>query len=579
MKRDPDALADSFDAVIAGGGVHGLALARTLARSGVRVALLERGDFGGATTHNSLKIVHGGLRYVQHLDAVRIWESVRSQRAWIAAAPHLVRPMRFTMPTHGWGIRGPIALAGGMGLYSLLAGNRNRGLPQASKLPGVSLSSGASFRRRFPEVRAQDVNGAASWFDAQIRDSSRVVIECLHDAVASGAVMLNHIEVIGLLKSARRVEGVRARDLLSGREFEVRATATVAALGPWCAQFLQRFADGPSAVKDLPWTRNVNIVLRQRIVAHGAVGLMSRQPADGLIGKASRLYFVTPWQDTSIIGTAHELFQSGPDELAVSEVTLRGLLQDISSVLEGRQLGLDDVAYVHMGLTPSEEAGKARAKRTIIADERDHGLPGYIEIAANKYTSAPEVSRAVTARVMAQLGRANAPVARFDTPLPLATNTADPVQRLENAATPEQRETAWVQAIYGRRASEILSIAQDQPNHDVAARLFRARVMFGVREEMAVRLSDAVFRCGDLAERGRLRPVDLQWCADWMARYWGWSVTRRSSEIDNVVQRLRRHMSGGPTADWTVPPRGVWLDDVEAGQEESGCRETICKQS
>ncbi len=128
LRRDLDAFHGKFDVLVIGAGAYGACIARLAARSGWSVALIERDDFGAAVSHNSLKIVHGGFRYVQHFDLPRIRESMAAQRAWLSAAPHLVRPMRCVIPAYGYGTRGPLAFAAGLCAFHVAASDRNRGL-------------------------------------------------------------------------------------------------------------------------------------------------------------------------------------------------------------------------------------------------------------------------------------------------------------------------------------------------------------------------------------------------------------------------------------------------------------------
>jgi glycerol-3-phosphate dehydrogenase len=549
MRRHPESLDGRVDVLVLGGGVLGIALTRLLARSGLSVALVERGDFGGETTRNSLKIMHGGFRYIQHLDVPRIRESVRAQRAWLSAAPHLVRPLRFTVPTTGWGVRGPLALGAGMVLYRLLAGDRNRGLPPGVVLPRMALGSSASFRRRFPEIQAGRINGCASWVDAQVRDSGRLMTECIADAAAAGALVLNHVEAVGLLRSGNRIAGAALRDRLTGREYELRAAVTVGALGAWGAGLMRASGIAPPALSQLTWTRNVNIVLKEPVVAGGAVGVMSERRG-GYTTRAARLYFMTPWHDVSIVGTAHDVYRGDPDALGIDENEIDGLLHEMGAMLAGRRLSLDDVACVHMGLTPSEDAGGQGARRAIIADyARRAELDGYLEVAANKYTTAPTVARTVARKVLRRLSSARC-VADFGRPLPAAPASPEPLEPAASAADTGEWERAWVSVVYGTRSDQVLAFADAETAGDPVERVFRARVRFGVREELAVRLGDALFRCSDLAERGRLQPAHVRWCADYMARELRWPDERRAEELDLAVRLLRRHMSGGRGASW-----------------------------
>jgi len=549
--RSVAALDERFDVLILGGGVLGVALARTLARSGVRTALVERDDYGAAATHNSLKTVHGGLRYLQHADIPRILESVRAQRAWRSAAPHIVRPLRFTMPTTGWATRSPLALGVAVGAYEILARNRNQGVAYRDRLPPARLSRRRSFRAEYPQAVVDGLNGCVSWFDAQIRDSGRLVTECVEDARQAGAVLLNHVEARTLLVAAGRVEGALVCDRLTGAEIEVRAAVTVGALGAWGESFPSDSTETPRNIKTPSWTRNLNVVLKRPLVRGGAVGIVA---PDTNRAERTKVYFVTPWHDVAIIGTVHEPFSGDPDDLSADESVVGALLDGVGRGLLGTPIGLEEVAYVHLGVTPAEESGRG-AKRGVMIDFERHGLSGYLQVAANKYTTAPTLARSIAAALLTRLGRGGSALACFADPLPGATGYDGSAAEVDPEVGAAIWERSWIAAVYGARGRRVLELADGDPEAaaapDPVRRLFRARVIMGVREEQAQRLSDALFRCTDLAERGRLTAADVRWCASWMAKELGWSPDRLRAEIDTSMRRLRRHASGGFTAPWS----------------------------
>jgi glycerol-3-phosphate dehydrogenase len=217
MRRDLDAFAQPFDVLVIGAGIHGACIARLAALAGLRVAVLEQGDFGAATSRNSAKLVHGGLRYIQHFDVPRIRESMVAQRAWFRFAPHLVRPLRFIIPTYGHTTRGPLALAGGMAAFHALAAGRNRGIRQEIRLPRSSMIRRARLLAAHPYLERGDVTGGACWYDGQLLDATRVTLEALWDAADAGAVLANHCGARALLHGRAGGAGVVAQDGVSSR--------------------------------------------------------------------------------------------------------------------------------------------------------------------------------------------------------------------------------------------------------------------------------------------------------------------------------------------------------------------------
>jgi glycerol-3-phosphate dehydrogenase len=536
MQRDLDGFRDSFDVAVIGGGIYGACSARLLAMQGLKVALIERGDFGGATSRNCAKLLHGGFRYVQHLDLPRIRESVRSQRDWLRAAPHLVRPLRFIIPTYGYGSRGPLALAGGMAAFHCFAWDRNQGVTPQVRLPGSGVMSRRRLIAAYPQLARADVTGGAWWYDAQILDVGRLTLECLADAGRHGATVANHVESIGLRQTAAGIGGVLARDRLSGREFEIDARVTVNAAGPWADQITGQSSPIRS-LANVRWTRNINLVTRPLLAGCEAIGVASHRVSDARIGRSKRLFFISPWQDCSVIGTSHEAYQGNPDMLDVAEQEIAEFTAEINDALSDARLTREDLRSVHVGLTPAEDGQSERAKRSLLIDHAQEGLAGLISAVGIKYTTAPEIARKITQLVCRKLNVHNPP-RRFAKPV-----EGTPSQPLE--ALP------WAARIYGSRHETMLSAYSACGIQD-GERLFRCRVLYGIRAEMVTTLGDALFRATDHAERGCLSAAQLQWCADTLAGEYQWSALRLQQELAATQASLQR-MHSRPVASGYFP--------------------------
>ncbi len=215
VKRDLGALAErEHDVVIVGGGIHGVAAAWDAASRGLRVALVEAEDFGSGTSWNSLKTIHGGLRYLQTLDLKRMRESIRERRTLLRIAPALVRPLPFVVPTYGHGPKGREALGLGLWLNDVVSSDRNRGLPAERQIPHGRLLSRREVLDLFPGVPEDGLNGGASWTDAQVESSERLTIGFARAAADAGAVLCNHLAAVAFLRRGAAVTGIRGRDSL-----------------------------------------------------------------------------------------------------------------------------------------------------------------------------------------------------------------------------------------------------------------------------------------------------------------------------------------------------------------------------
>ncbi len=196
MKRNPATLADGeYDVLVIGAGACGAAAARDAALRGLRTAVIERADFGGATSAECFKMVHGGIRYLQHADLPRLRASSHERSALLRIAPHLVQPLPIAIPTYGHGRRGPAFLAAGAAVYDLLTLDRNRGIRDRRRHIGRSrFLSRSRLLELFPHLRAPGLTGAVAFEDGQMYNPARLVLAFVSSAVDAGATACKYVE-------------------------------------------------------------------------------------------------------------------------------------------------------------------------------------------------------------------------------------------------------------------------------------------------------------------------------------------------------------------------------------------------
>ena len=252
MRRDLGSLAGTtFDVLVIGAGIYGVATAWDAALRGLKVALIDRGDIGGATSANSLKTIHGGLRSLQRGALRDMREFIRERRALMRIAPHLVRPLQFVIPTSRHPVRNAAAMRIALLLNDLIASDRNDGLLASHRLAGGSLLSRADMRRLAPDLDPATYTGGATWWDGQMLNSERLTLAFAQSAAARGACVANYVAADRLLVRDARVEGARVRDGLTGEAFDIRARITVNAAGAWAS----RLRPARSARPSPPWRR------------------------------------------------------------------------------------------------------------------------------------------------------------------------------------------------------------------------------------------------------------------------------------------------------------------------------------
>lgn len=544
MRRDLSLLdAHTYDVLIVGGGIYGATLAWDAALRGLSVALVEKGDFGQATSANSLKIVHGGIRYLQQADLKRMRESIRERRTLLKVAPHLVHPLGCLMPTYGHFDKGREVMALALALNDLVGYDRNRLVDPARHLPGGRMLSRGETLSLLPGIPSGGLTGGALWYDGQMYNAERLTLSFVLSAAKAGAVVANYVEATGYLRKDGRVTGVAARDVLSGGTLAVRARAVVNTSGPWLERTLQGLGARPAGA-NLRLAKAVNLIARRPRLGEHAVAL--RGPTNVL--------FFTPWRGYALIGTTYTPYDGDLDDLSVGEEEIRGFLGEVNAAWPGADVRREDVVFAHVGLVPIEGADPSsgrvrRAGHYHIVDHRRHGIAGLFSVLGVKYTTARDVAEKVVDLIFAGWGKRPPPSRSSTTPL-----HGGEIERLETflatavAGRPAGLDEQTVRRLvynYGTAYAEVLGrlgradggLSLDEE------RVRTAQVLHAVREEMAQKLVDVVFRRTELGTAGSPEAGALLACANAMAGELGWSHQRVQQELAEVQEHLARRGS------------------------------------
>ena len=552
MGRSLAALAGTeFDVVVVGGGITGAATAWDAAQRGLSVALLERGDFGGATSAESLKVVHGGVRYLQHLDVVRVRESSGERRALLRMAPHLVQPMPFVVPTYGHGMRGPEILGAAFVVLNALTADRNRGLTDPARLvPAARIVSRARVLEWFPDIAKEGLTGAGVFYDGQLFNPPRLVWALVRTAARAGAAVANYCDVTSLVLQGGRVSGVQVEDRLGGDRFEVRARTVINAAGPYAEALLVR--SGVRKARSVPFSRDMALVLKRKFVDGRALALQTRyRDPSAVLTRGPRHLFMVPWRGRTLVGVNSLIWRDEPDRLRVTEAEVSDFVNEIAEADPRLGLTMDDVALVMAGLLPvekgNEEGGNVSfGKRPLVVDNaREDRVQGLISAISNRYTVARGVAERAVDLVYDKLGRSPRPsrtsvtrihggdFVRFeDLVVELAGALPDGVDR--SLAERLARD-------HGSAYGEVLRLVSERP--ELGGRIggsdiLRAEVVHAARSEMVCKLSDAVFGRTGIATVGDPGRAELDECAELVGAQLGWDAARRERELREVRERI-----------------------------------------
>ena len=538
MQRDVDRLTSrTFDVVVVGGGIYGLTIAYDAAQRGLSVALIDRDDFGSGASFNHLRTIHGGLRYLQTFDIARARESVAERRTLARIAPHAVRPLPYALPLYRSVFRGKLAMRAGFLLDRIVAARRNNGVPGFLRLPGGRVVSRGEAIQRFPGLRRQGLTGAAVWHDYVTPESDRLTFAWAIAAVEHGAALVNHVEAVAPIVDAGRTTGVHARDVLSGRSFEIGARTVVNATGGAADHLLTPLGLSSGIVL----LKAMNVVTR-RDAGEEALGGQSR---------AGRNLFLVPWRERALFGTWESGSVVRADDLAVHEEDVAAFVRDLNEAFPSLDLTLDDITLVHRGVVPAVRHPDGRVSLEGHEQIRDHGaagVEGLITVAGTKYTTARAVAERVTDQLIAKLQHPKAACRTAATSLPGGSIrdvslTIAEARRDHDAGLPADTIPHLV-AAYGARFRDVLEIADGRDDLRTpvckALPVIGAELVWAARHEMAVTLADAVIRRTPLGALGEPDRATLERAAALVGGELGWPDDRRSAEIAAVQDFYRR---------------------------------------
>ena len=519
MQREINSLSrELWDLVIVGGGIYGAAALWEASRRGLRAVLLEAGDFGGATSANSLKVIHGGFRYLQSMDLARVRLSAAELVGLMRIAPHLVSPLPCLVPTKGLGKQGRPAFAVALAIYNCLTGQEKIRGRMVSKAEVVS---------RFPLCPPPGFSGGVLWHDGLVHDSERLTLGYVLGAGERGGRAANYVRATGLIEEAGRVAGVRAVDELNGQELEARGKVVLITAGPWAMELAGR-ADQPPALASA-----LNLVVR-RSYSDAAVGLRSlTSRADDPVCGGHRFMFMVPWHGHTLLGTAYRLWPAQAQPTGPTREELLALLDEFNAACPELELTPGDISYYHWGRVPLEAPGKAPVGGGLASKRRLMERPGLVTVSGAKYTTARAVASEAVARACAQLGR-EAPK------LPLASVWGGEEKEADLPAGLSPDAAAHLRAQYGSRAGEVAAMAGDDvellkplaPGSPVLG----CEVVQAMEAEMAQHLADVSLRRTVLGKMGRPSEQALGAALGIMADRLGWDQTRQEAEVAQALE-------------------------------------------
>ena len=530
------ALSDGqFDLAIVGGGITGAGIARDASLRGLKVALVEKLDFGAGTSSKSSKMVHGGLRYLENGELGLVFESVNERNFLMTKARHLVRPLPFMVASYKGDRRMLMTIDFGVWLYEALC---------LFRTPTNKLHETFGPRRAAelePGLKRDGLRGAVIYSDAQT-DDARLTLENVLDARANGAVVLNHARAGALLRGeGDRVTGVTIHDVLGGGSVDVRARVVVNATGPWSDE-VRALAGAPATLKP---ARGSHIVVdaKRLPVSHA---LMMFAPRD------ARVVFCIPWgPQRTVIGTTDTFYEGSLDDVHADRDDVQYLLDTANKYFPDAKLLLDDVLATWSGLRPLIKPSKDVNASKVSREHMVESQPGFMTIAGGKLTTYRRMAEDLVDLALEQQLGGMRPHATAKRPLPggdgLKTEDELAARRAALEGFGADVAEALVLSYGSRGASVAARIAGDATageRLDAELPFLNAQVDEAVENELAATLDDVLSRRVPILLRGRdqgLAAADA--VSRRMAARLGWDEARRAKELEQykvVVDRSRK---------------------------------------
>lgn len=518
---------EPYDLVVIGGGIIGSGAARDAALRGLRVALIEKKDYGWGTTARSTRLVHGGLRYLDYYDFALVREALRERAALIKNAPHLVDRIPFLFPLFRKKGHGRLMLKLGMILYDFLA---RRNLGKHHWVPRKDVV------RLVPILDRDDLRGAYRYWDAQVRYPERLVMENMIDLWRNGGASWNHTAAVGLVTEGDTITGVRVADAFTGERSVVPARFVLNVGGPWVTEVDNRFG-----MREPALTRRTKGV-------HLLVDRMTEEALVLQCGDGERIIFLVPFGPYTIIGTTDTDFSGPNDAVHATKEDVEYLLDEVNANLEA-ELTPEQVHYTWAGLRsliPQKKgtAGSVSRRHLVVRHNEQGGPRNLVSIVGGKITSYRYIAADIIDHLQNDLEiKKKSPT--HTSPLP-GGQPYDEAQLLRRFGSELPHHTDEdvdrLRSLYGARLNDLLDIARKGPTGHLTteSRLSREEVRFVIEQEGARTIEDVLLRRTMLGLEADQGLSVLEPLADELARLLGWDDARKKREIKHYREEAER---------------------------------------
>ena len=526
----PDVQNTTFDAIIIGAGINGAGIARDAALRGLKVLLLDKGDIGGGTSSWSTRLIHGGLRYLEHAELGLVRESLRERETLLRIAPHLVRPLPILIPIYKHARRGRYTIRAGMIAYDVLSFDKT--------LPRHRMLSRAETLQHAPGLSSRDLVGAAIYYDAQVEFAERLVLENALSATEHGAAVLTYSRVDKFTVEEGAVRGLEFTNERGGEHSSARGRIVINAAGPWVDRVLENAS--VNSPRLIGGTKGSHLI----------VGRFSGAPSSALYAEAQadqRPFFIIPWNGNYLIGTTDIRYEGDLDQVQIELSEIDYLLGETNRVIPEANLTRKQILYTYSGVRPlpftADKHERSITRRHFIREHPE--LNNLFSIVGGKLTTYRSLAEQAVDLVFQRLRRDSPKCTTDKVRLPGAATSDFATFRKEfkTSSGLPARVSERLLRIYGTRALDVLKLESEDPSlaetFNREADALAAEVCFSFAREMSATLADCMLRRTMVGLNSSLGVGDDLAAARIAQKHLGWSEERVQKEVSDYRKQLQ----------------------------------------
>ena len=534
---------EEFDLIVIGGGITGATVAYEAASRGLSVALIEKSDFGSATSAATSKLIHGGLRYLSTNEFGLVRESLKERRVLTNIAPNFIHPAAFLFSVYKKDKIPNYLMKIAMLLYELFSFDKNRLWDKSKKMPHHKSISPEQIIELFPNALQEGMVGGQMYYDCSSHSPERFTLAFIKSAVKYGASVANYTKVEDFIMEEnakmKSVKGVRVIDELSGKNHIINGKIVINCAGPWADILLDKVKKN-TGNKELRRSEGIHLITPKLADKH----IFSGSTALG------KHFFLLPYRNHTIIGTTDKEFMGDPDDYKITKIAIDELLDDVNNSFGiSEKIKYEDIVYAYGGLRPLVEDQTEdvyhSSRKYEITGEKKNGIEGLITVEGGKFTT----SRMLAEKAIDKTLR----ILKLPKKKSISENNYLYACNIDNFAEfveekqkqypeflPEQIE--YLAKSYGEEIDELFSIIKENDSYNEKLNQDGenlALVQFAIRNEMAVTLSDIMLRRTGLALLGHPGNKTMEKVAKLAAKELNWDAERLATEIARMEKLVQ----------------------------------------